>query len=97
RHAPGTGGLGPCPEDADDPDPEAGGRVGPLPDGDVREGRESGRHADRPGALPEARETHLSRFMYGIQVTDEKGERSAFSVPIEIEVVEPPPPAKGLR
>ena len=49
------------------------------------------------GALPEARETHLSRFMYGIQVTDEKGERSAFSVPIEIEVVEPPPPAKGLR
>jgi hypothetical protein len=49
-----------------------------------------------PGALPEARQTHLSHYMYGIQVTDEKGDRSAFSVPIEIEVAEPPPAAAHL-
>lgn len=49
------------------------------------------------GALPEARDSHVTRFMYGIQVTDERGERSAFSVPIEIEVTEPPPPAVHLK
>jgi hypothetical protein len=50
-----------------------------------------------PGALPDARDSHLTHFMYGIQVTDEKGERSAFSVPIEIEVAEPPPAAVNLK
>lgn len=50
-----------------------------------------------PTALPEARERHLSHFMYGIQVTDEAGEGSALSVPIEIEVVEPPPATAGLK
>jgi fibronectin type 3 domain-containing protein len=50
-----------------------------------------------PTALPEARQTHLSHFMYGIEVTEEGGESSALSVPIEIDVVEPPPAAARLK
>ncbi|MBI1950090.1 MAG: hypothetical protein HYS34_01850 [Acidobacteria bacterium] len=50
-----------------------------------------------PGALPEARQTRLLRFLYGIQVMDGRGERSAFSAPVEIEVIEPPPPAVKLQ
>jgi hypothetical protein len=48
------------------------------------------------GALPEARQTRLLRFMYGIQIVDEGGERSALSTPVEIEVMEPPRPPVNL-
>jgi hypothetical protein len=50
-----------------------------------------------PGALPEARQTRLLRFMYAIQVVDERGERSAFSSPVEIELAEPPESAVNLQ
>ncbi len=72
--------------------------IGELSGESLREAVTEGRVAFRdPGALPEARQTRLLRFMYAIQVMDGRGERSGFSAPVEIEVAEPPPPAVNLQ
>ena len=72
--------------------------VGTLTGKALQEAAADGRLVFRdPGALPEARQTRLLRFMYGIQVVDERGERSAFSLPVEIELAEPPASAVNLQ